>query len=502
MNTYDTNYLLTETYRRVLKETGVDPRSPRAFRHVLADQNSFRSYMKGLCEGIDDPKHLREFMGIASVTRQKLMESNTMMQLNPYETLTLPILRNFYPKLIAKELVNVMPIDKPTVVKAFLRGKFRKMDSTGGNYTDYDYTFPSMNTDISRGPARGIPTAADTTTEVTNILSLMGLTGASRESHIEKDFKITAIFDSTGGRTDVDIVPSVDGLFAVQVVHENTDTDLISGKIDWKNGILYWKSHDGATSKVRYVGYASTELNTINAQMQLEHEPIHFTVVDRKISVNWTTNLEQDAKALFDINVQSESVNIIGEQIALDIDREIVNDLITANTNQNPDTHTDTFYKVPNGAWADFAFGPKNWYEQAVINLNALSSQVYNTSLMGPANTIACNPNDAVILEAWNSFEYLGNSTAGGEAGYRSATVGGGKWKVLTSAVVPEGQMILKYRSNEMVRASYVFAPYVPAVLTPFPLGNNPSLTVQSRYATQVIRPGGIAVLNIEDTTA
>jgi len=37
----------------------------------------------------------------------------------------------------------------------------------------------------------------------------------------------------------------------------------------------------------------------------------------------------------------------------------------------------------------------------------------------------------------------------------------------------------------------------VPAVLTPYPLGNIPSLTVLSRYGTQLIRPAGISVLNV-----
>ena len=131
------------------------------------------------------------------------------------------------------------------------------------------------------------------------------------------------------------------------------------------------------------------------------------------------------------------------------------------------------------------------------VDLSQLSAQIYNTTFMGSANTLACNPLDAALFESWNNFEYLGNSTSGGEAGYRTATVGSGKWKLLVSSVVPSGSIIVKYRSNEMQRATYVFAPYVPAVLSPYPLGNTPSLTVQSRYATKVIRPGGVGVLTV-----
>jgi hypothetical protein len=38
--------------------------------------------------------------------------------------------------------------------------------------------------------------------------------------------------------------------------------------------------------------------------------------------------MEQDMRALFDVSMQAEIVNILGQQVALDIDREIINALI------------------------------------------------------------------------------------------------------------------------------------------------------------------------------
>ncbi len=56
-------------------------------------------------------------------------------ELKSHDSLTLPILRNFYPKLIAKELVNVMPIDKPDVVKGFLKPQFTSTGTWSNNTT-------------------------------------------------------------------------------------------------------------------------------------------------------------------------------------------------------------------------------------------------------------------------------------------------------------------------------------------------------------------------------
>jgi len=140
------------------------------------------------------------------------------------------------------------------------------------------------------------------------------------------------------------------------------------------------------------------------------------------------------------------------------------------------------------------------WYENILPVLNELSAQVYNSCLMGAANTLACNPLDSAVFESLNTFEYNGNSVDGGDLGYRSATVAGGKWKILVSSIVPQGKVITKYRSTDITRSAFVYAPYVPAILSPYPLGPVPSLTIMSRYASKVIRNQALAVLNIIDT--
>jgi len=68
---------------------------------------------------------------------------------------------------------------------------------------------------------------------------------------------------------------------------------------------------------------------------------------------------------------------------------------------------------------------------------------------------------------------------------------------VLVSAVVPKGTMLVVYKPQDEIRATYLYSPYVPAVLHPYPLGATPSLTILSRYATALVRSGGIATLTI-----
>jgi hypothetical protein len=98
----------------------------------------------------------------------------------------------------------------------------------------------------------------------------------------------------------------------------------------------------------------------------------------------------------------------------------------------------------------------------------------------------------------WHWYQhYTGTSSVDGDLGYRSATVAGGKWKILTSAIVPQGTMVIIYKPAEELKSVYFYAPYVPAVLHPYPLTYTPTLTILSRYATALVRSAGIATLSI-----
>ena len=479
--------LLTEVYRTTKKVSGVDPSKPGNMKQILVDDAAFSAYVTGLAESIEDKKDRENFMTLAENTRINLLE-NSMFQINPYESLTMPILRVFYPKLIAKELVTVSPMDKPESVKAFIRATF-----SPSNQPNQQYAAPSINQDISQGAPIGTPVAAavPVPSESFDVLAVAGLT--STQAHLERDFVITAVSSDGTAWTEVAIVPAVEGHFSSSVTI-NGATDVVSGFVDYLNGTMSISSATGVVTQARFTVTTSLEENRINPTVTLNVEKIRLYARDRQISANWTINMEQDMRALFDVSMQAEIVNVLGQQIALDIDREIINALITANTRLNAANHQGTFNRTPPAA---YTWGVKYWHENIIPELNTLSGQIYQDTNIEAANTIAVNPLDAAILEDLQTFNYTGTSNLDGDLGYRSATVAGGKWRVLTSAVVTQGTMLLIYKPVEELKAIYFYSPYVPAVLHPYPLGHTPSLTILSRYATALVRSNGIATLSI-----
>lgn len=477
--------MLTEAYSSTAKITGVDPSKPGNIKGLLVNDDAFCVYVDALSESL----HANDKAGfkvLAENTRINLLE-NSMFQINPYESLTLPVMRVFYPRLIAKEAVTVSPMDKPECVRPFLKASFEK-------YGDSNiYQAPSINDDISGGPVVGTPVAAVMAVPSVNfdVLSEIGITSA--EAHLERDYMITAVSADGTNFTEVNIVPAVEGHFTSTVTIGGSD-DVISGMVDYLAGTVTVSSAAGVVQFVRYSVTCSLEENMVNPKVKLIVDKIRLYAKDRQISANWSIHMEQDMKALFDVSLQAEIVNVLGQQIALDIDREIINNLLTANARLNPASHSRTFNNTPP---VGYTWGIKYWHENIVNDLNVLSAQIYTDTNMDSGNTILANPIDVAILEDINTFRYNGDSTDGGDLGYRSATVAGGKWKVLTSAVVPQGKMLLVYKPVEEIRAVYVYSPYVPVVMSPYPLGATPSLTILSRSAQAMIRNLGVAVLNI-----
>jgi len=478
--------LLTEVYRTTKKISGVDPSKPGNLKAILVDDAAFEAYVTGLAESIENKTDRAAFVQLAENTRINLLE-NSMFAINPYETLTLPILRVFYPKLVAKEAVTVSPMDKPETVKAFVKAQFSPSNSAN------QYDAPVVTPDISQGVAFGTPITATmpVPSSAFDVLDTASLN--SEQAHLERDFEITGVSTDGTNFTAVSIVPAVEGHFSSSV-DIGGSADVVSGQVDYLAGTVDISSTTGTVGVVRFTVTTSLEENRINPRVELRVDKVRLYARDRQISANWTINMEQDMRALFDISMQAEIVNILGQQVALDIDREIINALITANTRLNAANHTGTFSNTPP---VTYTWGVKYWHENIIPVLNQLSGQIYTDTNIEAGNTILANPLDVAILEDLQTFNYTGTSSVDGDLGYRSATVAGGKWKVLTSAVVTQGTMIMVYKPVEELKAIYIYSPYVPAVLHPYPLGFTPSLTILSRYATALIRSSGIATLTI-----
>jgi hypothetical protein len=481
----EAKYLLTEAYRSTSKTTGFNPVSPKSFFAMLENNRAFNYYTEALSENMT-PQVRSEFRTLARSSRIALLENSTY-GLVPYQTLTMPVLSVFYPRLIARELVNVDPIDKPEVIKAFLQPVFTKWNNPN------QFAGPSYN-NISTGPdSASLPQPLQVNMGQTNLLQVFNLN--SEVSHIERDLSIYQVNNASGQSADVQIIPDDSGNFAAQVT-VNGQSDVITGNIDYYSGVLTIQSTTGVVKSLNLSVSTSLEENTINPYVNLVVNKIKLTAKDRELSAQWSVQFEQDIRALYNIDLQAELVNIMGQQIALDIDREIVNTLIAIANNNNLTnaTHRQTF------SWAapsTFQFGQKAWYANVIPVLTQVSASIFTDTNIQAGDLIACNPVDASLLESIDGFTYEGTSQDGGDLSFRTGYTAGRRWKVLTSPIVPMGQMIVTYRPSDEMKSVFLYAPYVPAIIQPYPMMNKPAMTILSRYAMAPVRPNGLGIVQL-----
>ena len=137
------------------------------------------------------------------------------------------------------------------------------------------------------------------------------------------------------------------------------------------------------------------------------------TAQTKKLKAKWTPELGQDLNAYHNLDAEVELTSILSEQIALEIDREILADLVNGATaatrywSRAPGLFVDrpTGNEIGAGSAApDFTGTVSEWYETLVETINDVSAQIHRKTLRGGANFLVCGPEVANILEFTAGF--------------------------------------------------------------------------------------------------
>lgn len=134
-----------------------------------------------------------------------------------------------------------------------------------------------------------------------------------------------------------------------------------------------------------------------------------------------------------------------------------------------------------------------------MLPLREISDQVYNDTNIGVANTLIGNPMDIGYIKSANEHKFEGNSLGGNLGQTPVAGTFDDSWKVLSTPIMPKGKVLVILKPDNPDNAVFIFAPYRPLTITPWPMGRKPSITFLSRYASRFIRREGVGVLTITD---
>ena len=234
-------------------------------------------------------------------------------------------------------------------------------------------------------------------------------------------------------------------------------------------------------------------------EIDIKVDSVAVTAVTKKLKAKWTPELGQDLNAYHNLDAEVELTQILSEQIALEIDREILEDLIKGARagvrywSRYPGEFLDRETGAISTVTQDFTGNVSEWYETLVETINDVSAQIHRKTLRGAANFVVTSPEIANILEFTAGFR--ANVTADADRGDIGAVKVGAlskKFDVMVDPYFPRNLILVGRRGASFLESGYVYAPYVPLQTTPTIFGVEdfvPRKGVMTRYAKKMVRP-------------
>jgi len=258
----------------------------------------------------------------------------------------------------------------------------------------------------------------------------------------------------------------------------------------------------GATGAV--VGETAWGLeNNVNIpEINLSVDSVSVTAQTKKLKAKWTPELGQDLNAYHNLDAEVELTSILSEQIALEIDREIVEDLVKGatgavyNWSRSPGLFVNKTTGAEVGAGAnapDFTGTVSEWYETLGETINDVSAQIHRKTLRGGANFLVTSPEVANILEFTSGFRAnVTSDDAKGTGGTQKVGSLSKRYDIYVDPYFPRNLVLVGRKGNSFLESGYVYAPYVPLQTTPTIFGVEdfvPRKGVMTRYAKKMVRP-------------
>lgn len=243
-----------------------------------------------------------------------------------------------------------------------------------------------------------------------------------------------------------------------------------------------------ALFKIAWAQYDSLELETEIGEVSFKLDSATVSVTERKLRATWSPELAQDVSAFHNIDAEAELTAILSEQIAAEIDREILRDLRKGAPWQR---------RFDMNGWRRMAgfstnYTQKDWNQELVTCVNQISAQIQKSTLRGGANFIVVS---SEISAAFNNLEYFHVTDASAESdqynmGIEKIGTLQGRYQVYVDPYSPHWSMIIGHKGKSLLDTGYIYAPYVPLQLTPTmynPFNFAPIKGIMTRYAKKMV---------------
>jgi hypothetical protein len=308
----------------------------------------------------------------------------------------------------------------------------------------------------------------------------------------------------TGGTTNAAILVVVSGTLDSAAGHTNALALGLTGSFAKGADVVAAAGGTGGTLVIPSFesDFDPSGPEPVIPEIDIKIESIAVTAATRKLRARWSPELAQDLNAYHSMDAEVELTQILSEQIALEIDREILNDLLTQAKGANfywdrrPGKFVNKRSGVDASSGVSFTGTVREWYETLVETIIDVANEIHRKTLRGSANFIVVSPEVATIFEA--SVLYKPNLKIDGQGQVTLSNIGAeaigslsNRFTVYKDPYFPRNKILVGYKGGSYLESGYVYAPYVPLIVTPTifaPEDFTPRKGVMTRYGKKMVR--------------
>ena len=299
------------------------------------------------------------------------------------------------------------------------------------------------------------------------------------------------VFPTTGNGGTFDNLCDANGVIYLEIDTQVPCT-VTANSIDGYSGFTTGTGTTNANSAftATYRIYKEMEFEDAIGEVSFDLESVTVSVTERKLRAQWSPELAQDVSAFHNIDAEAELTALLSEQVAAEIDREILRDLRKgAAWNLRWDYNG---WKRGTTANPLTQYTQKDWNQTLITAINQISAQIHKSTLRGGANWIVVSSEISAIFD---DLEYFHVSNAAPEQdqynmGIERVGTLAGRYQVYRDPYFPPNTVLLGHKGTSLLDTGYVYAPYVPLQLTPTmynPFNFTPIKGIMTRYAKKMV---------------
>ena len=254
--------------------------------------------------------------------------------------------------------------------------------------------------------------------------------------------------------------------------------------------------------EIAWAQYDSLELDTEMGEVSFALESVTVSVEERKLRATWSPELAQDVSAFHNIDAEAELTAILSEQIAAEVDREILRDIRKAAPWQK---------RWDYNGWQRMAtpstvYTQKDWNQTLITKINQISAQIQKSTLRGGADWIVVSAEISAVLNDLEYFHVTDASAESNEYNMGIEKIGSlqGRYRVIVDPYAPHWSLIMGHHGTSLLDTGYIYAPYVPMALTPTmynPDNFAPVKGIATRYAKKLVNNRYYGAIKVDGLT-